>query len=213
MPHTLRAIDGEDETTAGHLAAYAELAPATRSSGSSIRGEQPSRRGNKQPKGVFFPSAFATLGGPAFRAHYDKKIAQGKYHTQALLCSASPDAGPTSSSRCSATAPSTNPGQLPQRIGRGLEAVSVMELRTPRTQPHRGHLVQPQRSVPHGSTATIPSEPTSSRTLRITHQRNSATPTASPVHRPAVRAVSAAGGETHPAQPKSPFAPTTAGIA
>lgn len=33
--------------------------PATRSSGSSIRGEQPCRRGNKQLKRAFFLSAFA----------------------------------------------------------------------------------------------------------------------------------------------------------
>jgi transposase len=39
--------DGSNFPTAAHLAAYAGLAPATRSSGSSIRGEQPSRRGNK----------------------------------------------------------------------------------------------------------------------------------------------------------------------
>lgn len=39
--------DGSTFPTTGHLAAYAGLAPAIRSSGSSIRGEQPSRRGNK----------------------------------------------------------------------------------------------------------------------------------------------------------------------
>lgn len=78
--------DGSTFPTAGHLAAYAGLAPATRSSGSSIRGEQPSRRGNKQLKRAFFLSAFAALGDPASRASYDKKIAQGKHHTQALLC-------------------------------------------------------------------------------------------------------------------------------
>lgn len=37
-----------------HLAAYFGLAPATRSSGTSIRGEQPSRRGNKQFKRSLF---------------------------------------------------------------------------------------------------------------------------------------------------------------
>lgn len=30
--------------------------------------------------------AFAALGDPASRAYYDKKITQGKHHTQALLC-------------------------------------------------------------------------------------------------------------------------------
>ncbi|MFA7767913.1 transposase [Streptomyces sp. NRRL S-448] len=62
------------------------LHPATRSSGSSIRGEQPSRRGNKQLKRAFFLSAFAALADPVSRAYYDKKISQGKHHTQALLC-------------------------------------------------------------------------------------------------------------------------------
>ncbi|GFE19602.1 hypothetical protein Sliba_00550 [Streptomyces nigrescens] len=78
--------DGSTFPTAGHLAAYAGLAPATRSSGSSIRGEQPSRRGNKQLKRAFFLSAFAALGDPFSWVYYDKKIAQGKHHTRALLC-------------------------------------------------------------------------------------------------------------------------------
>ncbi|AQU64958.1 hypothetical protein BBN63_00420 [Streptomyces niveus] len=39
-----------------------------------------------QLKRAFFLSAFAALGDPASRAYYDKKIAQGKHHTQALLC-------------------------------------------------------------------------------------------------------------------------------
>jgi hypothetical protein len=52
----------------------------------SRESEQPSRRGNKQLKRAFFLSAFAALGDPASRAYYDKKITQGKHHTQALLC-------------------------------------------------------------------------------------------------------------------------------
>lgn len=40
--------DGSSFPSAAHLAAYVGLAPAARSSDSSIRGEQPSRRGNKQ---------------------------------------------------------------------------------------------------------------------------------------------------------------------
>ncbi|MEV0499571.1 IS110 family transposase [Streptomyces spectabilis] len=78
--------DASSFPSAAHLASYAGLAPATRSSGSSIRGEQPSRRGNKQLKRAFFLSAFAALSDPRSRAYYDKKIAQGKHHTQALLC-------------------------------------------------------------------------------------------------------------------------------
>jgi transposase len=63
-----------------------EETPATRNSGSSIRGEQPSRRGKKQLKRAFFLAALASLNDPTSRAYYDKKIAQGKRHTQALLC-------------------------------------------------------------------------------------------------------------------------------
>ncbi|MET8128129.1 transposase [Streptomyces sp. NPDC005231] len=72
--------DGSTFPTAGHLAAYAGLAPATRSSGSSTRGEQPSRRGNKQLKRALFLSVFAALANPASRAYCDKKIAQGEHH-------------------------------------------------------------------------------------------------------------------------------------
>ena len=49
-----------------------------------VRGEQPFRRGNEQLKRAFFLSAFAALADPASRTYYDKKIAQGKHHTQGL---------------------------------------------------------------------------------------------------------------------------------
>lgn len=71
--------------TAGHLAAYAGLAPVTRRSGSSIRGEHPSRRGNKVLRRTMFLSAFAALRDPDSRVYYDRKIAQGKRHNQALI--------------------------------------------------------------------------------------------------------------------------------
>lgn len=93
MPHTLRALELADQT-AVQLAAYASLAPATRSSGSSIRGEHPSRRGNKQHKRAFFLAAFASLNDPASRAYYDKEIAQGKVASW-LLYRRSPAAPPT----------------------------------------------------------------------------------------------------------------------
>jgi len=86
IPHLIEVGDGSTFPTAGHLATYAGLAPASRSSGSSIRGEQPSRRGTKQLKRAFFLSAFAALADPASRTYYEKKIAQGEHHTQALLC-------------------------------------------------------------------------------------------------------------------------------
>lgn len=72
--------------TAGHLAAYAGLAPITRRSGTSIRGEHAARSGNKQLKRALFLSAFASLRDPASRAYYDKKRAEKKPHNAALIC-------------------------------------------------------------------------------------------------------------------------------
>ncbi|WP_165779002.1 IS110 family transposase [Paraburkholderia hospita] len=71
--------------SAAHLAAYAGLAPVTRRSGSSIRGEHPSRRGNKVLKRALFLSAFAALRDPVSRDYYARKIQQGKRHNQALI--------------------------------------------------------------------------------------------------------------------------------
>jgi transposase len=81
----LTEVAGKHFETAGHLAAYAGLAPVTRRSGSSIRGEHPSRRGNKILKRALFLSAFAALRDPISRTYYDRKIAQGKRHNQALI--------------------------------------------------------------------------------------------------------------------------------
>ncbi|MFE7467032.1 IS110 family transposase [Streptomyces sp. NPDC057499] len=75
----MEAGDGSTFPTAGHLAAYAGLAPATLSSGSSNRGGQLSWRGNKQLKRAFFLSA---LGASHSLAYCDKGIAQGTHHTQ-----------------------------------------------------------------------------------------------------------------------------------
>lgn len=81
----LTEVAGKTFPTAGHLAAYAGLAPVTRRSGTSIRGEHPSRRGNKTLKRALFLSAFAALRDPESRAYYDRKIPQGKRHNQALI--------------------------------------------------------------------------------------------------------------------------------
>ena len=81
----LTEVAGKHFETAGHLASYAGLAPVTRRSGSSIRGEHPSRRGNKILKRALFLSAFAALRDPVSRTYYDRKIAQGKRHNQALI--------------------------------------------------------------------------------------------------------------------------------
>ncbi|MEV0158432.1 IS110 family transposase [Micromonospora sp. NPDC050686] len=82
----LEVGDGSSFATPGHLAAYAGLAPVTRRSGSSIRGEHPARGGNKQLKRAFFLAAFAALADPVSRAYYDRKRAQGKKHNAALIC-------------------------------------------------------------------------------------------------------------------------------
>lgn len=78
--------DASSFPTSGHLAAYAGLAPVTRRSGSSIRGEFPSRSGNKDLKNALFLSAFAALRDPASRAYYDRKRAEGKKHNAAIIC-------------------------------------------------------------------------------------------------------------------------------
>ncbi|MDQ1304344.1 MAG: hypothetical protein QG671_171 [Actinomycetota bacterium] len=80
--------DGSAFPTPGHLAAYAGLAPVTRRSGTSIKGETRSQRGNHTLKSALFLSAFASLGDPTSRAYHDRKRAQGKRHNTALICQA-----------------------------------------------------------------------------------------------------------------------------
>ncbi|SCG68044.1 Transposase [Micromonospora halophytica] len=82
----LEVGDGTAFATPGHLAAYAGLAPVTRRSGSSIRGEHPPRGGNKNLKRAFFLTAFAALADPVSKAYYDRKRAEGKRHNAALIC-------------------------------------------------------------------------------------------------------------------------------
>ena len=81
----LTEVVGKDFATAGHLASYAGLAPVTWRSGTSIRGDHSSHRGNKVLKRALFLSAFAALKDPLSRAYYDRKRAQGKKHNQALI--------------------------------------------------------------------------------------------------------------------------------
>lgn len=56
------------------------LTPATRRSGTSIRGEHVNRAGNKRPERAMFLSAFASLrSDPASRAYYQRKRDHGKH--------------------------------------------------------------------------------------------------------------------------------------
>ena len=81
----LTEVTGKHFASAAHLASYAGIAPVTRRSGTSIRGEHPSQRGNKKLKRALFLSAFAALHHPPSRAYYDRKRAEGKRHNQALI--------------------------------------------------------------------------------------------------------------------------------
>lgn len=79
--------DGTAFETAGHLAAYAGIAPVTRRSGTSIRGEFPARSGNKRLKNALFHSAWvASNHDPISKAYYDSKHAEGKGHDAAVNC-------------------------------------------------------------------------------------------------------------------------------
>lgn len=79
--------DCSDFPDAAHLAAYAGIAPVTRRSGTSIRGEFPARSGNKRLKNALFRSAWvASNCHEASRAYYAKKRAEGKRHNAAVMC-------------------------------------------------------------------------------------------------------------------------------
>lgn len=81
----LTEVIGKEFKTAGHLGSYSGLAPVTWRSGTSIRGDHSSKKGNKILKRAFFLSAFASLKDPTSRAYSDRKRAEGKRHNQALI--------------------------------------------------------------------------------------------------------------------------------
>ena len=78
--------DGTRFANGSKLASYAGLAPVTRQSGTSIRGESQSRRGNHRLKNAMFLAAFASLRSPESKAFYDRKRAEGKKHNAAVIC-------------------------------------------------------------------------------------------------------------------------------
>jgi transposase len=72
--------------SADRLAAYAGLVPAANDSGKRVGNNRRMRGGNKTLKKVFYQAAFASLrSSPESRAFYDRKRAEGKRHTQALI--------------------------------------------------------------------------------------------------------------------------------
>ena len=73
--------------SAAHLAAYAGIAPAAGQSGTSIKGERPSRRGNKRLRNALWQSSFvASTKHPPSIAYYKRKREQGKHHNAAVIC-------------------------------------------------------------------------------------------------------------------------------
>jgi transposase len=72
--------------SADKLAAYAGLVPAAHDSGKRTGNDRRMRGGNKVLKRAFYQSSLASLrSSPASRAFYDRKKAEGKRHTQALI--------------------------------------------------------------------------------------------------------------------------------
>lgn len=79
-------IVGRQFDSAAQLASFAGVAPVTRRSGSSIRAQRRSYRGNRALKRVLVVSAFTALQhDPESRVYYDRKLREGKHHRQALL--------------------------------------------------------------------------------------------------------------------------------
>ena len=78
--------DGSRFANGSKLASYAGLAPVTRQSGTSLKGESKSRRGNHRLKNAMFLAAFASLRDAESKTFYDRKRAEGKKHNAALIC-------------------------------------------------------------------------------------------------------------------------------
>ncbi len=79
----LLAISGDITrfNSAAHLAAYAGIAPVTRRSGTSIRGEHPARGGSKRLKNALWQTVFiAAFHDPENHAYYQRKGNEGKRH-------------------------------------------------------------------------------------------------------------------------------------
>lgn len=85
---TLRVLTGgviKDSASAARLASYASLVPVTWRPGTSIHGDQSSKRGNKVLKRAPLLQVFVALEDPSSRAYYIRKRAHAKKHDQALI--------------------------------------------------------------------------------------------------------------------------------
>jgi transposase len=72
--------------TPAQLAAYAGLGPTPWQSRTSINTNKPNRFGNHRLKNALFWAAFASLRHTPSRTYHDRKRAQGRRHSQAVLC-------------------------------------------------------------------------------------------------------------------------------
>jgi len=72
--------------SAGHLAAYAGIAPVSRDSGKSTGNRMRARGGNKRLKKAMYHAAFVSIRcDERARAFYDRKRSEGKRHHQAII--------------------------------------------------------------------------------------------------------------------------------
>lgn len=109
----LTEVVGKNFKDAAHLASYAGVAPVTRRSGSSMRGESPSRRGNKTLKRAC-SSPRSRRSTPAPPHGLTTTANAHRANATTKPSSLWPDAAPTCSMPCSATGPSTpNPPHPP----------------------------------------------------------------------------------------------------
>ena len=72
--------------SSAHLAAYAGISPATGQSGTSIKGERPSRRGNKRLKNALWQTAFVRIQTPALRGLLQAQTRTGQTPNAAIIC-------------------------------------------------------------------------------------------------------------------------------
>jgi len=77
---------GKTFAAAAHLAACAGIAPVSRHSGSSLNAASASKRGNKRLKDALSQSASSSLFHPPSRRYSERARAEGRHHTQAILC-------------------------------------------------------------------------------------------------------------------------------
>ncbi len=105
----LLAISGDITrfNSAAYLAAYAGIAPVTRRSGTSIRGEHPARGGDKRLKNALWQTSFIARSTiPKATSTTNANATKANATTQPS--SASHDDAATSSTACSRTQPSTS---------------------------------------------------------------------------------------------------------